>query len=158
MRPLQYWNMSPFTNCWSKEAAAKQMSYLVIIYKSESLWFPKEGDLRFERNKGNAFGEELEEFLQILPFESVYFVFTCRKFIGGYFRITLWLCCGRGSEKSWLNRKRNWTAMQEQQRPPPIPQGVSGLGWVFIVVLNWGKNPGPLYPGIKSHWIKAMSG
>lgn len=40
--------MSPFSNFWSEEAGAKQMGYLVIISKSESLWFPKEGYLRFE--------------------------------------------------------------------------------------------------------------
>lgn len=30
--------------------------------------------MRFERNESNTFGEEFEDFLQILPFKSLFFV------------------------------------------------------------------------------------
>ena len=37
VRPLQYWTISPFITCGSKEAGAKCIGHLITISKGESL-------------------------------------------------------------------------------------------------------------------------
>lgn len=63
-----------------------------------------------------------------------------------YFRQCSWNqhLLGTGREQKWAKEEVGLAAMQFQGRPQWTPLGALKQGWLFRVVLSWGKGAGSL--------------